>query len=160
MIRVLLTGLRGNSGINAAPWLRKALPVLYGGDANGFETTVLFRGCRLERKQPLQPDMMLRNHIRRALKKLGITRKVGWHTFRHGVADLLRRNGVDVETAQELLRHANSRILMDIYQQTVTEERRPAQAHDWIRTSTSSVSRDVFKCFQSLTSIGGRCRFC
>ena len=45
-----------------------------------------------------------------------------------GVADLLRRNGVDVKTAQELLRHANSRILMDIYQQTITSERRAAQA--------------------------------
>lgn len=34
---------------------------------------------------------------------------------------------MDVKTAQELLRHANTRILMDIYQQTVTERRRAAQ---------------------------------
>jgi integrase len=88
----------------------------------------LFPSLQKNGKQPLQPDMILKNHIRPALKKLGITKKVGWHTFRHGVADLLRRNGVDVKTAQELLRHANSRILMDIYQQTVTEERRAAQA--------------------------------
>jgi hypothetical protein len=33
-----------------------------------------------------------------------------------------------VKIAQELLRHANSRITLDIYQQTVTEERRAAQA--------------------------------
>jgi len=43
------------------------------------------------------------------------------------MADLLRRNRVDLKTAQELLRHANPRILLEIYQQTVTEERRAAQ---------------------------------
>jgi hypothetical protein len=32
-----------------------------------------------------------------------------------------------VKIAQELLRHANSRTTLDIYQQTVTEERRAAQ---------------------------------
>jgi hypothetical protein len=44
------------------------------------------------------------------------------------MANLLRQCGVDVKVAQELLRHANSRITLDIYQQTVTEERRQAQA--------------------------------
>ena len=32
-----------------------------------------------------------------------------------------------MKIAQELLRHANSRTTLDIYQQTVTEERRAAQ---------------------------------
>ena len=97
--------------------------------ATGYRTAddYLFASIQKNGEQPLQPDMILKNHIRPALKKLGIPKKVGWHTFRHGVADLLRRNGVDAKTAQELLRHANSRILMDIYQQTVTEERRAAQ---------------------------------
>ena len=111
--------------------------------ANDF----LFPSIQKNGKQPLQPDMILKNHIRPALKKLGITKKVGWHTFRHGVADPLRRNGVDVKTTQELLRHANSRILMDIYQQTVTEERRTAQtlAFDSIwadNTGSSGLSSD------------------
>jgi len=35
--------------------------------------------------------------------------------------------GVDIKTAQELLRHANSRIKQDIYQQSVSEEKRLAQ---------------------------------
>ena len=79
-------------------------------------------------KRPLQPDMILKNHIWPALERMGVEKRIGWHSFRHGMADLLRRNRVDLKTAQELLRHANPRILLDIYQQTVTEERRAAQA--------------------------------
>ena len=78
--------------------------------------------------QPLQPEMILRRHIRPALKRLGVEKKIAWHSFRHGLATLLRQTGADVKTAQELLRHANSRITLDIYQQAVPEERRAAQA--------------------------------
>jgi len=78
--------------------------------------------------QPLQPEMILRRHIRPALERLHVAKRIGWHSFRHGLATLLRQNGVDVKTAQELLRHANSRITLDIYQQSVPEERRAAQA--------------------------------
>lgn len=28
-------------------------------------------------KQPLQPDMILKNHIRPALERLGVTKKIG-----------------------------------------------------------------------------------
>jgi hypothetical protein len=34
--------------------------------------------------------------------------------------------GVDVKTAQELLRHANSRITMDVYTRAVSEQKREA----------------------------------
>jgi len=78
--------------------------------------------------QPLQAEMILRRHIRPALKRLGIEKKIAWHSFRHGLATLLRQTGADVKTAQELLRHANSRITLDIYQQAVPKERRAAQA--------------------------------
>ncbi len=77
---------------------------------------------------PIAPDMVLKRHIRPALKRLKITKRIGWHSFRHGFSNLLRVNGVDVKTAQELLRHSNPNITMRIYQQTVTEERRRAQA--------------------------------
>jgi hypothetical protein len=39
---------------------------------------------------------------------------------------MLRQRGVDIKTAQELLRHANSRITQDIDQQAVSEEKRLA----------------------------------
>jgi hypothetical protein len=65
----------------------------------------------------------------------------------YGVADLLRRNRVDLKTAQDLMRHANPGILMKHYQQTVTEERRAAQtlAFDsiWVdNTHSSKMSSD------------------
>jgi hypothetical protein len=40
---------------------------------------------------------------------------------------MLRQHGVDLKTAQELLRHANSRITLEIHQRAVSEEKRVAQ---------------------------------
>lgn len=40
--------------------------------------------------------------------RIGVQKTIGWHSFRHGLATMLRRKGVDIKTAQELLRHANS----------------------------------------------------
>ena len=77
--------------------------------------------------QPISPDTILNRQIRPALKKLGITKTVGFHTFRHTLATMLRQNGIDIKTAQELLRHANPRITMGIYQQAVSEEKRMTQ---------------------------------
>jgi hypothetical protein len=62
-----------------------------------------------------------------ALVRIGVKKQIGWHSFRHGLATMLRQKGVDIKTAQELLRHAHSRITQDIYQQSVREEKRLAQ---------------------------------
>jgi integrase len=51
---------------------------------------------------------------------------IGWHSFRHSLATNLRGLGVDIKTPQELLRHANSRITMDIYTQAVLSDKRLA----------------------------------
>jgi len=96
---------------------------LYKNDEDFLFPSVVKNGTK-----PITPDMILKRHIRPALKRLKIAKKIGWHSFRHGFSNLLRVNKVEIKTAQELLRHANSRITMDIYQQTVTEERRKAQA--------------------------------
>ena len=77
--------------------------------------------------QPISPETILRRQIRPALKRLGIGKQVGYKTFRHTLATMLRQNGVDIKTAQELLRHANPRITMEIYQQAVSEEKRESQ---------------------------------
>jgi integrase len=87
----------------------------------------LFPSIAKNGSQPLQPDMILKRHIRPALVRIGIQKKIGWHSFRHGLATMLRQKGVDIKTAQELLRHANSRITQDIYMQAVSEEKRVAQ---------------------------------
>jgi integrase len=41
---------------------------------------------------------------------------------------LLKANGEDVKTVQELLRHANSRITLEVYTQATTSNKRPAQS--------------------------------
>ena len=76
--------------------------------------------------QPIQPDMILKRHIRPALERIGVKKQIGWHSFRHGLGTMLRQKKVDIKTAQELLRHANSRITLDIYQQALSDEKRDA----------------------------------
>ena len=77
--------------------------------------------------KPYWPDMVLKRTIRPAAGRAGITKRIGFHTFRHSLATLLKSNGEDVKTVQEILRHANSRITMDIYTQAVTPAKRQAQ---------------------------------
>ena len=87
----------------------------------------LFPSIRSNGKIPVWPDMVLQKVIRPAATRAGITGKtVGWHTFRHSLATNLRSLGVDVKTAQELLRHANSRITLDLYTQAVSSDKRAA----------------------------------
>jgi integrase len=88
----------------------------------------VFASVRNQGLTPLAPDMVLNKHIRPALQRAGIVGKViGWHSFRHGLGTMLRQAGVDLKTAQEILRHANSRITQDIYQQAISLEKREAQ---------------------------------
>ena len=73
--------------------------------------------------------MVLQDHIKPVVKRLGITKSVGWHTWRHSLATLLAKMGEDVKVTQELIRHSNSRITMDIYQEADTDAKRAAQEH-------------------------------
>jgi integrase len=66
-------------------------------------------------------------HIQPAAKRLGISKRIGWHTFRRTYTTLLHANGEDVKVVQELLRHGSSRITMDVYAQAVTTAKRNAQ---------------------------------
>jgi integrase len=78
-------------------------------------------------KKPYWPDMALNRHVRPAATKLGITKRIGWHSFRHTYATLLKSSGADVKVVQDSLRHANARITMELYTQALTQDKRTAQ---------------------------------
>jgi integrase len=91
------------------------------------EGDFLFPSIRMNGAQPLFPDMVMNKIIRPLLTEAGIVGKtIGWHTFRHSLATNLRSMGVDVKTAQELLRHANSRTTLDLYTRAVSADKRIA----------------------------------
>jgi len=87
----------------------------------------LFPSIRMNGATPISPDSILKKAIRPALTRLDIKKRIGWHSFRHGLGTMLRQHGADVKVAQEMLRHANPRITLAIYQQAVSEEKRVAQ---------------------------------
>jgi len=78
-------------------------------------------------KQPVWLSKVMSYHIQPAAKRLGITKRIGWHTFRRTYTTLLHANGEDVKVVQELLRHGSSRITMDVYAQAMTPAKRRAQ---------------------------------
>jgi integrase len=78
-------------------------------------------------KLPYWPDMLLRRHILPAAKRLGILKRIGWHTFRRTAASLLMSSGSSVKTTQELMRHATADITLELYAQAITEDKREAQ---------------------------------
>ncbi len=70
----------------------------------------------------------MRTVIRPAAVTVGITRRFGWHTFRHTYSSLLKANGADTKVMQELLRHASSRVTLDTYTQAFLSHKRKAQS--------------------------------
>ena len=67
--------------------------------------------------------------VRQKLANLARERNVkaiGWHSFRRTFATLLKGGGEDVKTVQELMRHASSRLTLDVYAQALTPAKRAA----------------------------------
>jgi integrase len=88
----------------------------------------IFASPSMGGKQPYWPDNLMKRYIQPVAHAAGIHKNIGWHTFRHSFGTLLKANGEDVKTVQELLRHANSRITLDVYTQAVTSHKRAAQS--------------------------------
>ena len=76
---------------------------------------------------PYLAQQIMRHHILPVARKLGITKRIGWHTFRHTYSTLLRSTGAELKIMQELLRHSTIRVTLDTYTQAVTTEKRNAQ---------------------------------
>jgi len=87
----------------------------------------VFASSDTKGRQPYWPTSAMENHFRPAAERAGISKRVGWHCFRHSFGTLLKANGEDVKTVQESLRHASSKITLDVYTQAVTPAKREAQ---------------------------------
>lgn len=82
-----------------------------------------------EGKTPIWLDTVLQKYIQPAAKRAGIEGQIGWHTFRRSLASLLVAMKEHPKVAQELLRHANPRITMELYAQADQDSKRAAQKH-------------------------------
>lgn len=78
-------------------------------------------------KQPIWLATVMRYHIQPVVRRLGINKRVSWHTFRRTYSTLLHANGEDVKVVQELLRHGSAKVTMDIYAQAQMPAKRRAQ---------------------------------
>jgi integrase len=91
-------------------------------------TDWVFASPRMKGKQPWWPETLWRRYGIPAVKSAGISKRVGFHTFRHTYTTILTQNNEDVKVVQELLRHANSRITLDLYAQAGMPKKRLAQS--------------------------------
>ena len=83
----------------------------------------------------------MNEYIGPALSRAGDRRQdIGWQSFRHSLATNLRSMGMDVMAAQELLRHANSRITLDLYTRAVSADKREASGKQFDMLMGGSVS--------------------
>jgi integrase len=71
----------------------------------------------------LNPGILLKRHLRPACDKLGI-KLGGLHDFRHTAVTQLLRSGYDVKVVSALAGHSSTRVTLDVYRQTNTEELR------------------------------------
>jgi len=79
--------------------------------------------------KPMNDQNILRRHLRPAALKLKIDpKKANWRSLRRSRATWLVRAGVDIKTAQGLMRHSRTGPLLDIYAQTVPEAQKQAVA--------------------------------
>jgi len=88
----------------------------------------IFGSPNKEGQQPYWPDSLLRKVIRPAAKRAGVSKHIGWHSFRRTLATLLQASGASVKATQDMLRHASSRLTLDLYAQSIPADRRTAQS--------------------------------
>ena len=88
----------------------------------------VFASLKVRGRRPYWGQSLMRHTIRPTAVKVGISSRIGWHTFRHSFSTLLRATGADIKVMQELMRHASTRVTLDTYTQAITEQKRKAQS--------------------------------
>jgi hypothetical protein len=81
--------------------------------------------------------------IRPAAVRAGIKKHIVWHSFRRSLATLLQANGASVKATQDIMRHASSRITLELYAQSVPEQNRAVQAGILAAPSASVPKRSL-----------------
>jgi integrase len=91
-------------------------------------TDWVFPSPKMGGKQPYWQDSLMRKVIWPAAKRAGISKRIGWHTFRRSLATLLVGVGAPVKLTQEMMRHANARITLELYAQSTMTAKQELQA--------------------------------
>lgn len=107
--------------------LMKALCEWHGQTPYQSSESWVFASPAKQGRRPYLAQQIMRRHILPVARKLGITKRIGWHTFRHTYSTLLRSTGAELKIMQELLRHSTIRVTLDTYTQAVTTDKRNAQ---------------------------------
>ena len=80
-------------------------------------------------RSPYWLDSALYRQLRPAAVRAKITKQIGWHTFRRSLATVLTSKKEAVKVVQELMRHADPRITLELYAQGEEAGKRAAQEH-------------------------------
>lgn len=87
---------------------------------HAFPSDWVFASPHTKGRQPYWPGMLRRYYGTPALKRVGVTKHVSYHTFRHTFGTLLNANGENPKVVQELLRHASLKVTTDVYMQAIS----------------------------------------
>jgi integrase len=88
----------------------------------------VFASDRVFGKMPVWAVSSLQKVLQPAARRAEITKRIGWHMFRHTYSSLLSEYGNDVKVVQELMRHAKVSTTMEIYTHARMEKKREAQS--------------------------------
>ncbi|HEV8412057.1 MAG TPA: site-specific integrase [Bryobacteraceae bacterium] len=80
--------------------------------------------------RPYHQEEIQKRHIVKAATAVGITERVGWHTFRHSYRSWLDTGGASIGVQKELMRHASIQTTMNVYGRgAMTEGKRQANTN-------------------------------
>ena len=95
-----------------------------------IDDDLVFPSMRLKGKKPPRANMLVADHLQPAAQRAGINERIGFHTLRRTLASALVANGSDIRLVQELLRHSNATITLDVYTRSTTPAKIEAQG--WV----------------------------
>jgi integrase len=93
----------------------------------------LFASSKLDGKKPRTANMLVEDYLRPAALKVGVkgvedkSRRFGFHNLRHGLSTYLVKAKVDPKIVQTLMRHRDIGTTLNLYTQTMSEDRIQAQ---------------------------------